>query len=314
MDHRIHSSAQPARCRAITRQIEDELQHEIAIAGDIEAVGGDGVEAELLANAVAVDGQRRAGQGGGAERQNVDALAAIGQAFAVALIFLDVGQEVMRRQHRLGPLQVRVAGQDHVALALGGVDQGRLQFDQAAVDAVDGVAHPELDIGDDLIVAAAAGVQLAADVAEPRDQGLLDVRVDVFELDRKRKLAAFDLAADVVEGGDDLRRLRRRSSRPTSASMRAWAWLARMSCAVEPVVEADRLGEGFDAIVGVAGEAAAPGFLGHAVPPCGGFRLSEKAGSPGRVLRAKWRLRRAIVDVVLVIGRGRKPCAESLAS
>ena len=75
---------------------------------------------------------------------------------------------------------------------------------QPAVEVVDGVAHPQLDVGDDLVVAAAAGVQLAADVAEPLDQGPLDVRVDVFELDGERELAALDLAGDGVEGGDDL--------------------------------------------------------------------------------------------------------------
>ena len=84
------------------------------------------------------------------------------------------------------------------------LEQGPLQFEQAQVDDVDGDRDPQLHVGDDLIVAAAAGVQLAADVAEPFDQGLLDVRVDVFELDGEGEFAAFDLAADLVESGDDL--------------------------------------------------------------------------------------------------------------
>ena len=37
--------------------------------------------------------------------------------------------------------------------------------------------------------------------------------------------------------------------------------------AVEAAVEADRLGEGLDAVVGVAAEAAAPGFLTHGSLP-----------------------------------------------
>ena len=191
-------------------QVEHELQHEIAVAGHVEAVGGQGVEAELAPHAVAVDGQRRAGQGGGAERQDVDALAAVGQSVAVALVLLDVGQEVMGRQHRLRPLHVGVAGQHHVAVALGGGEEGGLQVAQQPVEPVDGVAHPELHVGDDLIVAAAAGVQLAAHVAEPFDQRPLDVGVNVFQFDRKGKLAAVDLGGNVVEGGDRFARPRRR--------------------------------------------------------------------------------------------------------
>ena len=190
------------------RQVEDELEQEIAVAGDVEAVGGDGVEAELagatLSRSIGSDVPASAAA---PERQDVDALAAVGQPLAVALELLDVGEEVVRRQHRLGPLQVRVAGQDDVAVALGRVDERPLQLAQPAVEVVDGVAHPELDVGDDLVVAAAAGVQLAADVAEPLDQGPLDVRVDVFELDGERELAALDL-------GRRSRRGRRRSARP----------------------------------------------------------------------------------------------------
>ena len=168
------------------------------------------------------------GQGRGPERQHVDALAAVGEPLAVALELLDVGEEIMRRQHRLGALEVRVAGQNDAGLALGRCYEGPLQVGEKAVEFVDRVANPELHVGDDLIVAAAAGVQLAAHVAELRDEGTLDVRVDVFQCDGELHLPGLDLGADLVEG----RRICSASaaaSSPTSASIRAWAWLARMS-------------------------------------------------------------------------------------
>src|SRR5262249_30222951 len=102
----------------------------------------------------------------GAERQDVDALAGVAQSFAVALEFLDVREEVMRREDRLGPLQMGVSRQDQVAIALGSFEERPLQSEQEAVRRVDGVADPELDVGDDLVVAATARVQLAAEVAE----------------------------------------------------------------------------------------------------------------------------------------------------
>ena len=107
-------------------------------------------------------------------------------------------------------------------------------------------------------------MQLAADVAEPLDQGALDVRVNVFELDGERELAALDLAGDVVEGGDDLLGLV--GGEQADLGEHAGVGLAGADVvAVEPAVEADRLGEGLDAVVGVAAESAAPGFLAHGV-------------------------------------------------
>ena len=48
------------------------------------------------------------------------------------------------------------------------------------------------------------GVQLAADVADPIDQGPLDVHVDVFELDRELEPALVDRQTDFREPLDDL--------------------------------------------------------------------------------------------------------------
>ena len=89
---------------------------------------------------------------------------------------------------------------------------------------------PRADVGRDLVVAAAAGVELAADVADAVDQGPLDVRVNVFELLAEREIAGSDLAADCSRPAT----IWCRSSAvrtPTLASMRAWAMEPSMSCA-----------------------------------------------------------------------------------
>src|SRR5262249_12415956 len=157
----------------------------------------------------------------------------------------------------------RVAGQDEVAVALGGREQGGLQLAQLAVEAVEGVADPELDVGDDLVVAAAAGVQLAADVAEALDQGALDVRVDVFGLHGEGEVAAVDVGGDGVEGGDDLVGLG--GAEQADLGEHAGVGLAGADVvAVEAAVEGDGLGERLDAVVGLAAEPAAPGLVAHA--------------------------------------------------
>src|SRR5262249_32022208 len=154
-------------------------------------------------------------------------------------------------------LQVRVAGQDQIAVALGRLQQGALQLLQPAVDNVEGVAQPQLHVGDDLVVAAAAGVQLAAEVAEALDQGALDVRVDVFQPDVEGELPGVYLGGDDVKGGGELLGLVARQQ--ADLGEHAGVGLAGADVvAVEAVVEADRLGECLDAVVGGAAEAAAP--------------------------------------------------------
>ena len=94
------------------------------------------------------------------------------------------------------------------------------------------------------------------------DQGLLDVRVDVFELDGELELAALDLGADVIEGGGDLLglvggqagRLRRACGRGPGWRVMSWRY-SRRSKLIDSVNASTRFG--------VAGESAAPGFLAH---------------------------------------------------
>ena len=61
--------------------------------------------------------KRRAGDRAGAERQDVDPLAGIGEPLRVALQHLHIGEQMMREKDRLRALQMRVAGNDHVAIA-----------------------------------------------------------------------------------------------------------------------------------------------------------------------------------------------------
>ena len=260
VDHRIHSSAQVLRCSAIEGQGEREFDGEVAVARRIEAVGDDALEAQRRGDVAAVDGDRRAGQRGRAERQLIHAAAAIGQPLAVALEFFGVGQPVVGGQHRLGPLQVRVARQDHAGVAVAAADERPLHVGEQAVGAVDRVADPQPQVGRHLVVAAAAGVQLAADVAEPVDEGPLDVHVDVFQLLAEDERAGGDLGADLLQAGDDLVGLvggehADRGQHPGVGDRAADV------VGVEAAVEADAFGEPLDAGIGVRLKHAAPGFF-----------------------------------------------------
>ncbi len=53
----------------------EEIEGEIAIAGDVHAVAGDGVEAEIAGDGFAIEREAAAGQRAGAERHHVGARA-----------------------------------------------------------------------------------------------------------------------------------------------------------------------------------------------------------------------------------------------
>ncbi len=153
------------------RQAEGELQHEVAIARGVEAVGRHLLEAQPLGHVVAVDRQAGARQGRGAEGQAVGPPPAVGQPLPIALELLAIGQPVMRGQDRLGTLQVGIAGQDHVGIGIAAADQRPLHVRQPLINFVNRLADPKPQVGRDLIVAAAGRVQFAADVAEAIDRG-----------------------------------------------------------------------------------------------------------------------------------------------
>ena len=118
----------------------------------------------------------------------------------------------MAEGDRLRALQMREAGHDGVGEGLGLRGQRELQGAQLAVDLVDGVAHPEAEIGRHLVVARARRVQPPGRIADQLAQARLDVHVDVFERARELEAALGDLRRRSCRG-------RRRCASASSAEM-----------------------------------------------------------------------------------------------
>ena len=114
----------------------------------------------------------------------------------------------MGEQHRLGPLEVRVAGHGGLAVPLGLVEERRLHGRQRRVEVAEHVPEVEALVEGDLVVARAAGVQLPAHGARDLDEAALDVHVDVFELPAEGEAAALELRAHGLEALVDGRALR----------------------------------------------------------------------------------------------------------
>ena len=125
---------------------------------------------------------------------------------------------------------------------------------------VDAVAQVKPQVGRDLIVARATGVQFLADLANALDQVRLDVHVHVFERHAPVEFAGVDFGFDFFQALDDR----------VAFFFREHAHFCQHLCVrdrahdvvdVQPPIEADRGSEGLDDDVGRFSEAPAPGFF-----------------------------------------------------
>jgi hypothetical protein len=151
----------------------------------------------------------------------------------------------VRREHWLGPLQVRIGGQDNVEVGIATSDKGPLQIPERAIHMLNSVATPQSNVRGNLVVSAPTRVQLSPHIIELFDECRFDVHVDVFEFPPKRDLATFDLQLD---GGQRLLDLAT-FIRGEDANMRQHLNMSDRAgdiALIQPVVEANTLAKGFD--------------------------------------------------------------------
>ncbi len=115
-----------------------------------------------------------------------------------------VGEQVVGQQHRLGPLEVGVAGQVGLAGGLGQLEQHLLEDEHPTGDPDDLALGEEPQIGGHLVVAAATGVQLRAGRAGQLGDPALDHGVDVLVGRQEVEPLVEQLLLDLVEGRQHL--------------------------------------------------------------------------------------------------------------
>ena len=132
---------------------------------------------------------------------------------------------MVSEQDDLGALEVRVAGITRSrALAQPISGLGRVQ---QGADCRDRLTGPQAEVGRDLIVAAAGGVQATGGRRSAREAAL-DGHVDVFVGDVVGERPGLDLREDGAQPADDRIRIRG-SMMPCLASIVAWAIEPMMS-------------------------------------------------------------------------------------
>lgn len=224
----------------------------------MELPHGSVLEPEVLRHRLRVQPQGGARQGARAVGRHGRARVPLAQPLRVPGEGLDVGQDVVREQDRLGVLEVRTAGHRHVGVRLGEADHCVLELrDQAADDpGVVAQVHPEE--GRDLVVAGAARAQLAAEVgAQPLQQAALQRGVHVLVGDGAGEGAVGDVRFEPVQAFEHPRQLvvREQPGLVQHARVRT-----RTGDVVrrEPPVEVDGRGQLRQGLGGTVGETAAP--------------------------------------------------------
>ena len=110
----------------------------------------------------------------------------------------------------LRALEVRVARHRPVDVRLGAREQHLDQRRERDVRASRRLAHEQRDVGRDLVVARARGVQRAADRADELGQAALDRHVDVLVVGREARSARRELLPTTARGPPAARRARPR--------------------------------------------------------------------------------------------------------
>ncbi len=123
---------------------------------------------------------------------------AIGKPSAVAPDHLDIGHQMVAEGHRLGDLEMGEAGHHRIGFGFGTVEQRLLQVAHHRVDPVDRSAHPQPQIGRDLVVARARGVQASRGRPDQFGEPRLDIDVNVLIRIAEGKAAVFDFCPDLV--------------------------------------------------------------------------------------------------------------------
>ena len=129
-DHQVSSSARRLRWTIASAAAASELDDEVAVRDGVERVRRD----RRRSRAPRPSSRGRAGSPRPASApapsgEHVGPAARVGEPATVALEHLDVGEQVVGEQDRLGRLDVGRPGQDGVALALGELDERPLEAD-----------------------------------------------------------------------------------------------------------------------------------------------------------------------------------------
>ena len=174
-------------------------------------------------------------------------------------------EEVVREEDWLGALQVRVPGEVGVAGIGGALDEDGLQVVDAAGDGSAFALEEAAEVGGDLVVAAAAGVELGAGRAGERGDTSFDGGVDVLVGRCELEGVGVEFGLGLVERGEDGGGLVVGDDADLGEGADVGAGAGDV-VGGEATVEGEAFGERDEGVGGLVAEAAVPEWAGGAGP------------------------------------------------
>ena len=173
-----------------------QIEQEIAVGNRIERVGNHARKAKFGSRHLTIERIARAGKRGSAQRTVVGGIKGCLQACKVAREHPGIRQQMMRQQHGLSVLHVRIARQNHLVVLLGRIHQHMAQFKIGLHELLGQRLDAQARIGRDLVVARTAGMQALACLADTTGKLALDGHMNVLVVDVEGEVAGIDILFD----------------------------------------------------------------------------------------------------------------------
>ncbi len=188
-----------------------ELDAKVPVAHSVDAILAHSLKAQLTGQHMPVQRERTASQSPRAKGKSSGSVAHTNQPLPVPLELPIEREQPVTEQHRLRLLKVRVARHDRVQVLLGLVQQSSLQAIQSLLQYGQLAQQIQPQVGADLVVARAAGVELAGHRAHQLAQSPLDRGVDILVRRRWAELARAELFLHSSQARQQLVALRKRN-------------------------------------------------------------------------------------------------------
>ena len=236
------------------------------------------------------NGKSAAGQCAAAERHHVYSRAGLLQPLEIAREHFEIREQIVRPQNRLRAAHVSVAGNHCVGIALGAASNASMSPPRNPARAIDLVAQPQADIERDLLIAAAAGVDLVGEPTDPLPQLTNDQGVDVF-VGRAAKNSGLRASSRIASNAATSRARSADVGYPRSSSARANACEPRMSASISLRSKCERTGKPLEDFRGTFLEPSAPEFHFASSSTCSSTAFMTAArtwiGSPIRLMNPR---------------------------
>ena len=173
-----------------------QIEQEITVGNRIERVGDHARKAKFGSRHLAIERIARTGKRGSTKRAVVGGIKGGLQARKVAREHPEIRQQMMREQHGLSVLHMRVARQNHLVVLLGRIHQHMAQFKIGLHELLGQRLDAQARIGRNLVVARTPGMQALAGLADAARQLALDGHMNVFVVDIEGEVAGIDILFD----------------------------------------------------------------------------------------------------------------------